>query len=38
VDVTADLVRSHGFGTVLFAATVLTADVAAGLRRGLTRA
>src|SRR5689334_15078450 len=31
VDVTADLVRSHGFDTVLFGATVLTADVAAGL-------
>ena len=31
VDVIADLVRSHGFDTVLFAATVLTADVAAGL-------
>ena len=31
VDVAADLVRSHGFDTVLFGATVLTADVAAGL-------
>jgi electron transfer flavoprotein alpha subunit len=31
VDVAADLVRRHGFDTVLFAATVLTADVAAGL-------
>jgi electron transfer flavoprotein alpha subunit len=31
VDVTADLVRRHGFDTVLFAATVLTADVAAAL-------
>ena len=31
VDVTADLVRSHGFDAVLFGATVLTADVAAGL-------
>jgi electron transfer flavoprotein alpha subunit len=31
VDVLAELVRSHGFDTVLFAATVLTADVAAGL-------
>jgi electron transfer flavoprotein alpha subunit len=31
VDVTADLVRRHGFDTVLFGATVLTADVAAGL-------
>jgi len=31
VDVTADLVRRHGFETVLFGATVLTADVAAGL-------
>jgi electron transfer flavoprotein alpha subunit len=31
VDVAADLVRRHGFETVLFAATVLTADVAAGL-------
>jgi electron transfer flavoprotein alpha subunit len=31
VDVLAELVRSGGFDTVLFAATVLTADVAAGL-------
>src|SRR4051794_14114221 len=31
VDVAADLIRGHGFDTVLFAATVLTADVAAGL-------
>jgi electron transfer flavoprotein alpha subunit len=31
VDVTADLVLRHGFETVLFGATVLTADVAAGL-------
>jgi electron transfer flavoprotein alpha subunit len=31
VDVAADLVRRHGFETVLFAATVLTADVAAAL-------
>ena len=31
VDVLAELVRSQGFDTVLFAATVLTADVAAGL-------
>jgi electron transfer flavoprotein alpha subunit len=31
VDVAGDLVRGHGFDTVLFAATVLTADVAAGL-------
>jgi electron transfer flavoprotein alpha subunit len=31
VDVAANLVRSHGFDNVLFAATVLTADVAAGL-------
>jgi len=31
VDVTADLVRRDGFKTVLFGATVLTADVAAGL-------
>jgi electron transfer flavoprotein alpha subunit len=31
VDVLADLVRGHGFDTVLFGATVLTADVAAGL-------
>ena len=31
VDVLAELVRSEGFDTVLFAATVLTADVAAGL-------
>jgi len=31
VDVTADLVRGHVFDTVLFGATVLTADVAAGL-------
>ena len=31
VDVVADLVRAHGFATVLFAATVLTADVAAAL-------
>ena len=31
VDVAADLVRRHGFDTVLFGATVLTADVAAGL-------
>ena len=31
VDVVADLVRRHGFDTVLFGATVLTADVAAGL-------
>ena len=31
VDVTADLVRRHGFETVLFGATVLAADVAAGL-------
>src|SRR5437773_11557144 len=31
VDVAADLVRRHGFETVLFGATVLTADVAAGL-------
>ena len=30
VDVAADLVRRHGFDTVLFGATVLTADVAAG--------
>jgi electron transfer flavoprotein alpha subunit len=31
VDVAADLIRSQGFDTVLFGATVLTADVAAGL-------
>jgi electron transfer flavoprotein alpha subunit len=31
VDVAADLVRRQGFETVLFAATVLTADVAAAL-------
>jgi electron transfer flavoprotein alpha subunit len=31
VDVAADLVSRHGFDTVLFAATVLTADVAAAL-------
>jgi len=31
VDVAADLVRRRGFDTVLFGATVLTADVAAGL-------
>ena len=31
VDVAADLVRRQGFDTVLFGATVLTADVAAGL-------
>jgi electron transfer flavoprotein alpha subunit len=31
VDVSEDLVRRHGFDTVLFGATVLTADVAAGL-------
>ena len=31
VDVAADLVRRQGFVTVLFGATVLTADVAAGL-------
>jgi electron transfer flavoprotein alpha subunit len=31
VDVAADLVRRHAFDTVLFGATVLTADVAAGL-------
>jgi len=31
VDVAADLIRRHGFDTVLFGATVLTADVAAGL-------
>ena len=31
VDVTADLVQRHGFDTVLFGATVLTADIAAGL-------
>src|SRR6185312_6008227 len=31
VDVLAELVRSKEFDTVLFAATVLTADVAAGL-------
>ena len=31
VDVAADLVQRHGFDTVLFGATVLTADVAAGL-------
>ena len=31
VDVSADLVRRYGFDTVLFGATVLTADVAAGL-------
>ena len=31
VDVAADLIRRHGFETVLFAATVLTADVAAAL-------
>jgi electron transfer flavoprotein alpha subunit len=31
IDVVADLVRENGFDTVLFAATVLTADVAAGL-------
>ncbi len=31
VDVAADLVRRHGFETVLFGATVLTADLAAGL-------
>jgi electron transfer flavoprotein alpha subunit len=31
VDVLAELVRGQGFDTVLFAATVLTADVAAGL-------
>jgi len=31
VDVLAELVRGEGFDTVLFAATVLTADVAAGL-------
>ena len=31
VDVAANLVGGHGFDTVLFAATVLTADVAAGL-------
>jgi electron transfer flavoprotein alpha subunit len=31
VDVAADLVRRHGFDTILFGATVLTADVAAGL-------
>jgi electron transfer flavoprotein alpha subunit len=31
VDVLAELIRAQGFDTVLFAATVLTADVAAGL-------
>jgi electron transfer flavoprotein alpha subunit len=31
VDVSADLIGAHGFDTVLFGATVLTADVAAGL-------
>jgi electron transfer flavoprotein alpha subunit len=31
VDVAADLVGRHGFDTVLFAATVLTADIAAAL-------
>jgi electron transfer flavoprotein alpha subunit len=31
VDVAADLIRRHDFDTVLFGATVLTADVAAGL-------
>ena len=31
VDVLATLVRAHGFDTVLFAASVLSADVAAGL-------
>jgi electron transfer flavoprotein alpha subunit len=31
VDVLARLIEEHGFDTVLFAATVLTADVAAGL-------
>jgi electron transfer flavoprotein alpha subunit len=31
VDVLADLIRAQAFDTVLFAATVLTADVAAGL-------
>jgi electron transfer flavoprotein alpha subunit len=31
VDVIADLVGKHGFDTVLFGATVLTADIAAGL-------
>jgi electron transfer flavoprotein alpha subunit len=31
VDVAADLVRRHAFDTVLFGATVLTADFAAGL-------
>jgi electron transfer flavoprotein alpha subunit len=31
VDVLAQLVRDHGFDTVLFAASVLAADVAAGL-------
>jgi len=31
VDLAADLVRRHGFETVLFGATVLTADLAAGL-------
>jgi electron transfer flavoprotein alpha subunit len=31
VDVLTDLVRGHDFDTVLFGATVLTADVAAGL-------
>jgi electron transfer flavoprotein alpha subunit len=31
VDVVAELVRAQGFETVVFAATVLTADVAAGL-------
>jgi electron transfer flavoprotein alpha subunit len=31
VDVLASLVRDHGFDTVLFAASVLSADVAAGL-------
>ena len=31
VDVLAELIQEQGFGTVLFAATVLTADVAAAL-------
>jgi electron transfer flavoprotein alpha subunit len=31
VDVVADVIRSHGFDTVLFASTVLTADIAGAL-------